>query len=351
MQLESHEFELYSRQIKLPEVGIEGQIRLKSSSVLCIGAGGLGAPLLQYLAAAGIGRIGVIDDDIVEISNLHRQIIYRRDQAGKMKVDAAKARIHEINPDVTVETYPYQFTHLHAELVKQYDIIADCTDNIMTRYITNACCVQNKKPFVFAGISRYQGQCMMFTVQNGPCFHCVFPEEMMSEVLPDCNSTGVIGILPGILGLMQTNLILQFLLNLTNSSFNTFYQFDLLNMSLQSIEVKKNPDCNGCSRQHGMNLNFISPSEFKSLKGSEKSFTLLDVRSHDEHQEFHIGGICIPLSELRGNLSALNDSIPVIAYCQTGKRSAAAALILRDSGFHSSSILGGIVSMKSCGMI
>lgn len=247
MPLSKIEQSRYAKQMALAEIGEAGQLKLKNASVLCIGAGGLGSALLPYLAAAGVGRIGIIDDDVVENGNLQRQVIYTPQDIGSKKVVAAKRYLNALNPEIDIQVYPDRFHRdTAADLMRHYDIAADCTDNLASRLITNAVCLQLDKPFVFAGISQYQGQCMLFHGGSGPCFSCVFPEMTAYDLLPDCNTAGVIGVLPGMLGIMQANMVLQHILQMDAGQAGRFYTLDMRDLQLRHYHVDKNPQCSVC---------------------------------------------------------------------------------------------------------
>lgn len=355
MQLDHIELSLYSRQISLQEVGVAGQMKLKNASVLCIGAGGLGAPLLQYLAAAGVGKLGIIDNDHVELSNLQRQIIYSHDDIGKPKVEAAKTYLTKLNPYTNVEIFHDKFTERNArQLISAYDIIADCTDNIENRYLVNHVCLIENKPFVFAGISKHQGQCMMFHGENGPCFQCLFPRDERLLSLPDCRAGGVLGVLPGIVGGVQAGMIMREILQLGESRGNQFHTFDMTTMQWQAYHVDKHDDCPACGKQKYQmpTVMSISAEDLQNMQASDDEFILLDVRSRAEHDEQNIGGKLIPLTELPQRWRELDSAVPVVVYCHAGIRSMAAARFLLEHQFHSvMNLSGGIVSCEACGMI
>lgn len=248
MSLDSDEIQYYLRQIALEEIGKEGQIILKNAKVLCIGAGGLGAPLLQYLVAAGVGTVGIMDNDVIEPSNISRQVIYQYQDIGIKKVIAAKQYLTQLNPFVNISIYSTHLTPHNASVIAEYDIVVDCTDNLMNRYLTNQSCFTLNKPFVFAGIWKHQGQCMLFQGKKGPCFHCLFPVET-TEALPDC-SGGVMNILPGMLGILQANLVLQQLLGWGDSHAGRLFLFNSRNITLQHYQVEADLDCFVCNKVH-----------------------------------------------------------------------------------------------------
>jgi len=253
MSLDADEMQYYLRQIALEEIGREGQLRLKNARVLCIGAGGLGAPLLQYLVAAGVGTVGIMDNDVIEFSNMSRQVIYQYQDIGIKKVIAAKQYLTQLNPFVNIVMYPMHLNpHNASALIADYDIVADCTDNLLNRYVTNQVCFTLNKPFVFAGIWKHQGQCMLFQGKKGPCFHCLFPGGT-TEALPDC-SGGVMGILPGMLGILQANLVMQQLLGWGDSHAGRLFIFNSRNIMLRHYQVKADLDCFVCNNKSKLSV-------------------------------------------------------------------------------------------------
>lgn len=338
----------YRCQIALPQVGEAGQITLKNAKVLCVGAGGLGAVLLQYLAAAGVGTIGIVDDDVIELSNLQRQVIYHPQQVGIKKVIAAKTYLQQLNPAIKVIVYDTKFNARNAdELIAQYDIIADCTDVLANRYLTNAVCLAANKPFVFAGITQFEGQCMLFRGKHGPCFECLFPSTEGFSISPDCASGGVLAVLPGMLGLMQAALIMRYLLKLDQDDKASLHTVDLLSFSFDQYQVQKNPACAACVGAQSQ-PSVILFSELLSKIELGESFTLLDVRTQQERDAGHLGGMHIPLHDLIERVTEIPDSLPVIIYCHTDKRSAAAAKMLTQYSFPAITYLqGGIVAARA----
>ncbi len=337
----------YRCQLALPQVGEAGQIKLKSARVLCIGAGGLGTVLLQYLAAAGVGTIGIVDDDVIEPSNLQRQIIYHPQQIGMKKVAAAKHYLTQLNPACHVMIHDAKFSSRNAEaLIADYDIVADCTDVLANRYLTNTVCLAGKKPFVFAGISQFQGQCMLFRGHSDPCFECVFPSDSEFSLGSDCASGGVLAVLPGMLGLMQASLIMRHLLLLDAAEAPRLHTVDLLSFEFEHYQVQKNPDCLACQHRQAQ-PSVIYFSELLNKMDAGEAFTLLDVRTHQERAAGHLGGLHIPLHELAQRLGEIPQSKPVIIYCHTDKRSAAAAKMLMPLSFPLVAYLeGGIMAAR-----
>jgi sulfur-carrier protein adenylyltransferase/sulfurtransferase len=238
----------YSQQIKLEEIGLAGQEKLKNARVLCIGLGGIGCPLLLYLAAAGVGNLGIVDDDIVELSNLQRQILYRLPQLAQQKAAAAKAQLQALNPSIEVHEYPLRLTEQNAvELIEQYDIVADGSDNFCTRYQIHDVCFALDRPYVYGSTSQFQGQCSLFHGKQGPCFRCLFPTPTNTNTIPTCSAGGVLGVLPGLLGVIQATEIIKWVLQTGESLKNRLLLVDLLKMKFQEIHLAKNPDCSLCN--------------------------------------------------------------------------------------------------------
>lgn len=348
MELNTAEKLFYAKQIMLSDVGIEGQLKLKNTRVLCIGAGGLGSPLLQTLVSAGVGKLGIVDHDVVELSNLQRQSLYRHEELGLKKVIAAKDYLQKLNPHIDIVIYPEKFdVNNSRELIAQYDIIADCTDYLANRYVVNQMCVELNKPFVFAGIWKHQGQCMLFQGTQGACFECLFPAHSTQEVLADCSELGVLAVLPHILGTLQANLIIQYVLKIQNNMPQYFYHMNISNLELRAYVVEQNPECRVCgvNKTSYPSINIISIETLKYKLANAEKFILLDVRSREEHDAQNLGGILIPLPELSSRISELDPAIPVIVYCRTDVRSQMAAHILRENNFTSVSYLkGGITA-------
>lgn len=339
--LSLEEKEYYLQQLKLPEVGEPGQNQLKQASVLCVGAGGLGSPLLYYLAAAGVGQIDILDEDIVENSNLQRQILYKYEDIGRKKCQVAKQQLEALNPYITVNAIEERLQASNAkELIKKYDIIADCSDNFSTRYLVNDTCFALNKPFVFASILRFQGECAFFSGRQSPCFRCLFP--YASERIADCREGGVLGVLPGLLGVMQASQILQFLLQPSYIPQHLL-TVDILTMQFKKFELASDPHCELCSGKLKNNFNndeinsiiSITYAELQEKSKNKENFILLDVRSQNEHQAVNIGGIHIPLSELEVRSVELDPNQLVIIYCQSGMRSIEAAKLLAKNNFKS----------------
>ena len=344
--LSSDEMFRYSRQINLKEMGLSGQEKLKNARVLCVGLGGLGSSLLLYLAAAGVGRLGLVDSDTVELSNLQRQILYRQSQIFYPKTAAASAQIRALNSNIQVDTYCEQLTENNAtQLISQYDIIADCSDNFYTNYLIHDVCFSQRKPYVYASVSQFQGYCSFFN-GKGPCLRCLFPSPD-PKLSPTCNENGILGVVPGILGSIQATEVLKSILGVGQLLEEKLLIADLLKMTFREIQLSQNPDCPLCahnpplqklyypSKQNRcLNLTNYSVS-IEEMRGLLKkpSVTLVDVRSIEEHEAHNIGGKLLPLTELDQRLSELNSNHLLILYCQSSQRSIQALKILIEAGF------------------
>ena len=348
----------YSRHLLLPEVGMQGQQALKDKSVLLVGTGGLGSPAALYLAAAGVGRLGLVDYDIVDVSNLQRQIIHGDSTVGQRKVDSAKKRLADINPHVTVETYDTQLSSQNAlEICRTYDVIADGTDNFPTRYLVNDACVLLKKPNVYASIFRFEGQLSVFDAQKGPCYRCLYPEPPPPGLVPSCAEGGVLGVLPGTLGMLQATEVIKVLLNLGDTMVGRLLLFDALEMRFRELKLRRDPKCAMCSehatikhlidyeqfcgmpahdrQQKGntMNDTDITPKDLQKLR-AEKKLRLIDVREPHEWEIGRIDGAeLIPLGDLPGRAEELNRDDDIVVYCKMGGRSAKGVEVLRQLGF------------------
>jgi adenylyltransferase/sulfurtransferase len=352
----------------MPEVGVEGQEKLASSSVLCIGAGGLGSPLALYLAAAGVGHLGIVDFDVVDFSNLQRQIIHSEATVGKLKVESAKARIHEINSEVEVETYNLRLTSENAlDIVKKYDIVVDGTDNFATRYLVNDSCVILGKPNVYGSIFRFEGQISVFDAKRGPCYRCLYPEPPPPGMVPSCAEGGVLGILPGIIGTMQAAEAIKVLLGKGNTLIGKLLFLDVMEMKIRELKLRKDPDCPICGENpkikrlidyeefcglgrgeerasgDGADLE-VTVDEFNDLLQAKKNIVILDVREPGEYEICHIeGSKLIPLGELGSRVNELDTADDIVVHCHHGVRSLRATRFLRDMGFKKvKSLKGGI---------
>jgi adenylyltransferase/sulfurtransferase len=349
MPLEHDEILRYSRHLTLPQVGLEGQQRLKQSSVLLVGAGGLGSPLATYLAAAGVGRLGLVDFDTIDLSNLQRQILYDTADVGRSKTELAAKRIRGINPHVTVETHDTRFDASNAlELVARYDLVADGSDNFATRYLVNDACVIAGKRNVYGSIFRFEGQVSVFGEKGASCYRCLYPEPPPPGAVPSCAEGGVLGVLPGIIGTLQATEAIKLLLELGEPLVDRLLLFDALDMRFRELGIRKDPDCPVCGTTPSITtlsdevescesgpagVTGIEPRE-AATRIAGGAVQLLDVRSSEEWNIAHLdGALHIPLGELPGRLTELEATRPVLVYCKTGGRAARAATLLAARGF------------------
>jgi len=365
----SHEEILrYSRHLMIPEVGLDGQRKLKRSSVLIIGTGGLGSPVALYLAAAGVGHIGLVDYDRVEASNLQRQIVHGSKTLGRKKVESAKARLLDLNPDIEVVAFNEPFTSLNAmRIAEPYEVIIDGSDNFPTRYLTNDLCVLTGKPNVYGAVYRFDGQASLFYAKEGSCYRCLFPEPPPAGLVPSCADAGVLGVLPGTIGTIQATEAIKFLLGIGSSLVGRLLLYNALDLSFEFVALKKNPDCKVCGPNPQVK-GLIDYDEFCGVLGldhdedpasgewditapelsarlkSGKDLRLIDVR---EPHELAISQIKeaqnIPLGELAGSLSKLNSSDEIVIFCKSGSRSRRALEILVSAGFRKvKNLKGGV---------
>lgn len=370
IQLTKDDYERYSRHLILPEVGVEGQKRLKAASVLCIGTGGLGSPLLLYLAAAGIGRIGIVDFDVVDTSNLQRQVIHGTSWVGKPKIESAKNRIHEINPYCQVDLYETRLSSENAlDIVKDYDIVVDGTDNFPTRYLVNDACVLLNKPNVYGSIFRFEGQATVFNYEGGPNYRDLYPEPPPPGLVPSCAEGGVLGILPGIIGVIQATETVKIILGKGNTLSGRLLLYNALDMTFRELKLRPNPvrpvieklidyeqfcgipQAKAAEAQQQQEIQEMTVTQLKELLDSgAKDFVLLDVRNPNEYEIAKIpGSILVPLPEIEnGNgvakvKEALNGH-RLIAHCKMGGRSAKALAILKEAGIVGTNVKGGITA-------
>jgi adenylyltransferase/sulfurtransferase len=307
----TNELAYYSRHLSLEMIGEAGQKKLKNARVLCVGAGGLGCPVLLYLAAAGVGTLGIIDHDQVEVSNLHRQVLYTQKDIGALKAEVACQKLTELNPHIKYMAYPVA---LNAEnvfnLLSTYDIIVDCSDNFSTRYLINDACFYLHKPNVQASIAQFKGQCSVFTAENGPCYRCVFDPPPPAELIPNCAQAGVLGVLPGILGSLQAMEVIKLIVGIGTPLIGKMLIVDALSTQFKELTLQKNPNCRLCHHQASFeklsknpisctqeNIDAISPSALKAYQDREEIF-ILDVRDAYEYAICNLGGYLIPLAEL-----------------------------------------------------
>jgi molybdopterin/thiamine biosynthesis adenylyltransferase/rhodanese-related sulfurtransferase/molybdopterin converting factor small subunit len=356
----SGEFARYSRHLIMPEVGLEGQRKLKSASVLIIGAGGLGTPSATYLAAAGVGRIGIVDFDVIEKSNLHRQVLYTEQDIGKSKADVAKARLMEINPNITVEVHKVRLDSSNAlEVLGAYDVILDGTDNFPTRYLVNDACVLLGKPNVYASIFRFEGQASVFYAKEGPCYRCLYPEPPPPGLVPSCAEGGVLGVLPGIMGSIQAAEAIDLILGKGRPLIGRLVLFDALDMTFKELKLRKNPNCSICGPnptvtklidyeafcgvEEGLGEEFeVSPKALKEQIDNGRDVVVLDVREPFEYEIAHLNNAkLIPLGDLAAHVNELDTARPIVVYCHTGMRSAQAVKFLNGLGFKKAKNLKG----------
>ncbi len=345
----------YSRHLIMPEVGMDGQLKLKAAKVLCVGAGGLGSPLALYLAAAGVGALGVVDFDVVDFTNLQRQIIHTTADVGRKKLDSAADKLLAINPNVNVVKFDTRLSSANAlELFRDFDMVVDGTDNFPTRYLVNDACVLTGKPNVYGSIFRFEGQVSIFATKEGPCYRCLYPEPPPPGLVPSCAEGGVLGILPGLVGVMQATEAIKLILGTGEPLIGRLLLVDALAMRFRELKLRKNPDCPACGT-HPTIKALIDYNEFCGIRGEEKpvetqmpSITveelkqlrdagkepfLLDVREPHEYQICNLGGHLIPLNDLPKRVNELDSSREIVVHCKMGGRSAKAVDFLRQSGF------------------
>ncbi|MDB5012247.1 MAG: hypothetical protein JWQ25_449 [Daejeonella sp.] len=353
-QLSKNEFSRYNRQIILSEIGLDGQLKLKNASVLMIGAGGLGCPVLQYLAASGVGNIGIVDDDLVDESNLQRQILYNTADVGLNKAETAAKKLSFLNPHIQIEAFPIRINSENCkEIIGKYELIIDGTDNFTTRYLVNDCCVTLNKTLVFGSIFKFEGQVSVFNFQGGPTLRCIYPEAPSAEEVPNCSEIGVLGVLPGIVGLYMANEALKIVLNIgevlsgkllvLNSLDNTHNIFKFKRtISYDNSIVSKQPVPDKITAEE----NEISWEEYQANSGN---YFLVDVREIWEHEDENIGGINISYSEVTDHLDELRTDKNVLFYCQTGQRSKVAVTLLKQKSFSGNifTLKGGIQSINT----
>ncbi len=368
IDLTSDEILRYSRHLLIPEVGMEGQRRLKASSVLVIGTGGLGSPVLLYLAAAGVGRIGLVDFDLVDASNLQRQIVHGTSTLGLRKVTSARQRLLDLNPHIQVDAYDEPFTSANAmRIANEYDVIVDASDNFPTRYLSNDLCVLTGKPNVFGAIYRFEGQVSVFDARRGPCYRCLFPEPPPPGSVPTCAEGGVFGVLPGVIGSIQATETLKLLLDTGETLIGRLLLYDALSMTFDSVKLKKNPGCKACGPQPeitelidynqfcgvpsvehpyvtAVDGQEISPQELAELLLGSTPPKVLDVREPHELEISSIQGVVnIPLGQLASRLSELDSAQEMVVMCRSGVRSAQALDLLSSAGFRKvKNLRGGI---------
>jgi sulfur-carrier protein adenylyltransferase/sulfurtransferase len=365
--LNNDEILRYSRHLIMPEVGMEGQQKLKAARVLCIGAGGLGSPLALYLAAAGVGTLGIVDFDVVDFTNLQRQIIHSTADVGRKKLDSAAEKLNAINPFVNVRKFETRLSSENAlELFREFDIVADGTDNFPTRYLVNDACVLTGKPNVYGSIFRFEGQASVFATEEGPCYRCLYPEPPPPGLVPSCAEGGVLGILPGLVGVMQATEVIKLILGQGDPLIGRLLLIDALGMKFRELKLRKNPDCPACGT-HPTITKLIDYNEFCGIRGEEKPVEtgipeiqveelkrrldagdhlfVLDVREPHEYQICNIGGHLIPLGDLPKRVNELDSSREIVAHCRSGVRSGKAVAFLQQAGFKKvHNLAGGILA-------
>jgi sulfur-carrier protein adenylyltransferase/sulfurtransferase len=361
----------YSRHLIMPEVGMEGQQKLKAARVLCIGAGGLGSPLTLYLGAAGVGTLGIVDFDVVDYTNLQRQIIHTTADVGRKKLDSAAEKLKAINPFLNIRKFETKLSSENAlELFRDFDIIADGTDNFPTRYLVNDACVLTGKPNVYGSIFRFEGQTSVFATAGGPCYRCLYSEPPPPGLVPSCAEGGVLGILPGLVGVIQATEVIKLILGKGDPLIGRLLLVDALGMKFRELKLRKNPDCPACGT-HRTITKLIDYNEFCGIRGEEKSqekpveagiseiqveelkrrldagedLFVLDVREPHEYQICNINGHLIPLGDLPKRVHELDSSREIVAHCRSGVRSAKAVTFLQQAGFKKvHNLAGGILA-------
>jgi adenylyltransferase/sulfurtransferase len=369
IHLSPNEVARYSRHLIMPEVGMEGQKRLKAASILLIGAGGLGSPLGLYLAAAGVGRLGLVDFDVVDFSNLQRQVLHGTPDVGRPKLVSAKEKLQAINPEVKVDLYETRITSANAlELMRPYDIIIDGTDNFPTRYLVNDACVLLHKPNVYGSIFRFDGQASVFAPPQGPCYRCLYPEPPPPGEVPSCAEGGVLGILPGLIGCIQATEAVKLILGNGTPLIGRLLLYDALAMKFQEFKVRRNPKCPMCGDQPTIK-HLIDYDQFCGVRGQEspapmaaegeitvrqlkariergENVFILDVRNPPEYDICRIpGSVLVPLPELPQRVGELDKNREMVVHCKSGMRSAKAIQFLRQQGFtRLANLKGGILA-------
>ncbi len=367
--LSNQEVERYSRHLIMPEVGMDGQLKLKAASVLCIGAGGLGSPVAMYLAAAGVGRLGLVDFDVVDYSNLQRQVIHGTPDVGRSKLESARDTLVAINPEVAIDMHETALSSSNAfDVLGDYDIVVDGTDNFPTRYLVNDACVLLRKPNVFGSIFRFEGQASVFATKQGPCYRCLYPEPPPPGLVPSCAEGGVLGILPGVVGTIQATETVKLIIGVGEPLINRFMIYDALRMKFRELKLRRDPECPVCGDRPTVTQlidydqfcgitptdpvlddstsgDDVTVEELKFFIDNNDGVFLLDVREPQEHQICSIpGSVLIPLGELPNRISELGGHKDVVVHCKSGVRSAKAVKILSDAGFQKvRNLSGGIL--------
>jgi molybdopterin/thiamine biosynthesis adenylyltransferase/rhodanese-related sulfurtransferase/molybdopterin converting factor small subunit len=367
--LTNEEVARYSRHLILPEVGVQGQQKLKQAKIAMIGAGGLGAPVGLYLAAAGIGRVGIVDFDVVDASNLQRQVIHGTKDLGRKKLDSAADRMCDINPNIRIDKFEVGLTSANAfEILRDYDLVIDGTDNFPTRYLVNDACVLLKKPNVYGSIFRFEGQATIFAYEDGPCYRCLYPEPPPPGLVPSCAEGGVLGILPGLIGVVQATEAVKIILGVGETLKSRLLLYDALTMRFRELKLRKDRDCPVCGDHPTVSKlidyqefcgiapqaaaapasadGVIEPAEVKQKLDRGDDFTLIDVREPHEYEIARIPGAkLIPLGQLGQRLAELDPNADIVAHCKSGARSQKAVDLLKQSGFQRvRNMTGGILA-------
>ena len=371
-QLSKDEILRYSRHLIMPEVGMDGQLKLKQAKVLCIGAGGLGSPLALYLAAAGVGRLGIVDFDVVDFTNLQRQIIHDTSDVGRLKIESAKDTIADINPNVEVVAHETRLTSENAlDIFRDYDIVADGTDNFPTRYLVNDACVLLGKPNVYGSIFRFEGQATVFYAKEGPCYRCLYPEPPPPGLVPSCAEGGVLGVLPGLVGTIQATEAIKLIVGVGEPLAGRLLLIDTLGMQFRTVNIRKDPTCPACGTHEikalidyeqfcGVRASEaepravggfveVTPRELQSRLARGEELQLIDVREQFEWDIARIPGArLVPLATLPDVVETLDRDREVVVYCKGGSRSRAAATHLADAGFpRVTNLTGGILRWQA----
>jgi len=367
--LSNEEILRYSRHLIMPEVTLDGQKKLKAARVLCVGTGGLGSPLALYLAAAGVGTLGLVDFDVVDYTNLQRQVLHHTSDVGRLKLDSAIDKLKAINPFVEIKRFDTYLSSQNAlDILSGFDIIADGTDNFATRYLVNDACVLSGKPNVYASIFRFEGQASIFATEAGPCYRCLYPEPPPPGLVPSCAEGGVLGVLPGLLGVIQATEVIKLILGAGEPLIGRLVLVDALAMRFRELRVRKNPECPVCGANPTVKelidynqfcgirgeesetatsakIPEIQPEELKRRLDAREDIFVLDVREPHEYQIVNLKGRLIPLGDLPTRIHELDSSREIVVHCKSGMRSAKAVDFLRKSGFkRASNLTGGILA-------
>jgi adenylyltransferase/sulfurtransferase len=369
-ELTTDDLSRYSRHLILPEVGMEGQQKLKAARVLCVGTGGLGSPLALYLTAAGIGTLGLVDFDVVDASNLQRQIIHSTKDIGRKKLDSAEEKLKALNPSINIVKHDTMLSRANAlEIIKDYDIVADGTDNFPTRYLVNDACVLLGKPNAYGSIFRFEGQASVFATETGPCYRCLYPEPPPPGLVPSCAEGGVLGILPGLVGVIQATEVIKLILGKGEPLIGRLLLVDALNMRFRELKLRKNPECPVCGEnptvtelidyQHFCGIVPETPQEanlkngipqisVKELKrriDAGEDVQLIDVREPYEYQIAQIGGKLIPQNDVANRVAEIDRDREVVVHCRSGARSQRIAEFLKQAGYpRVVNVAGGILA-------